>query len=182
MEKTTEDDIIKVVLIGSESTGKTNLSEFLANEFNTIFVPEFAREYIENLNSPYTYEDVEYIAHKQVTLEGEYLLKANKIIFYDTYLIITKIWFEIVYKRVPEWIDERIKKCNIDLFLLCNNDIEWIADSVRENGGEMRDNLFKIYENELIKYGFNYRIVNGKGENRIKCALNHIQEFTDQKK
>jgi len=182
MEKTIEKSIIKVVLIGSESTGKTELTEFLAKEYKTNSVPEFAREYIENLNRPYNYEDVEYIARQQVALESEYLLKAKKIIFYDTYLIITKIWFEIVYKRVPEWIDKRIKNCNIDLFLLCNNDIEWIPDSVRENGGEMRDKLFKIYEDELIKYGFNYRIVKGKGENRINCALNHIYELIDQKK
>jgi NadR type nicotinamide-nucleotide adenylyltransferase len=181
MEKTIKSDIIKVVLIGSESTGKTNLSEFLAKEFKTVFVPEFAREYIENLKRSYIYEDVEYIARKQVALESEYLEKANKILFYDTYLIITKIWFKVVYKKVPKWINERIEKSKIDLFLLCNNDIEWIPDSVRENGGEMREKLFNIYENELIKYGFNYRIVKGEGEDRKNCALNHIKELIEQR-
>jgi NadR type nicotinamide-nucleotide adenylyltransferase len=180
MEKTTDREIVKVVLIGSESTGKTELSEFLAKEFGTISVPEFAREYIEKLKRPYIYEDVEYIAQQQVLLESEYLLKANKILFYDTYLILTKIWFEIVYKKVPQWIDERIKNCNIDLFLLCNNDIEWVPDSVRENGGEMRDKLFEIYRNELIYYGFNFKIVKGKGEDRINSAITHIQELIDQ--
>ena len=105
MEKTTERSIKKVVLIGSESTGKTELSDFLAKEFKTISVPEFAREYIEKLKRPYTYDDVEYIAKQQVLLESEYFLKANRMLFYDTYLIITKIWFEIVYKKVPQWID-----------------------------------------------------------------------------
>ncbi len=181
MEKATEKDIIKVVLIGAESTGKTELSEFFAKKYNTISVPEFARKYIEKLKRQYTYEDVEFIAQQQVSLESEYILKANKILFYDTYLIITKIWFEIVYKRVPEWIDERIKNCNIDLFLLCNNDIEWVPDPVRENGGEMRDKLFEIYKNELINYGFNYRIVKGKGEDRFNGALTHIQELIDKK-
>ncbi len=182
MEKTADREIVKVVLIGSESTGKTELSEFLAKEFETISVPEFAREYIEKLKIPYTYEDVDYIAQQQVSLESEYLLNANKILFYDTYLIITKIWFEIVYKKVPEWIDERIKNCNIDLFLLCNNDIEWIPDSVRENGGEMRDKLFEIYKTELNNYGFNYRIVKGEGDDRLNCALNYIYELIDQNK
>lgn len=180
MEKTTEKDIIKVVLIGSESTGKTELSEFLAKKFNTVSVPEFAREYIEKLNRHYTFEDVEYIAQQQILLEKENLLKAKKILFYDTYLIITKVWFEIVYKKVPEWIEDKIQNCSIDLFLLCNNDIEWIPDSVRENGGEMRDKLFEIYKNELIKYGFKYRIVKGKGKDRFNNAFNHIQELIDQ--
>jgi len=180
MEKATKKNIIKVVLIGSESTGKTELSEFLAKKFNTISVPEFAREYIEKLSRPYTYDDVLHIAHQQVSLENEYLLKAKNILFYDTYLIITKVWFEIVYKKVPEWIEEKIKNSKIDLFLLCNNDIEWEPDSVRENGGEMRDKLFEIYKNELIKYGINYKIVKGKGTDRFNNAFNHIQELIDQ--
>lgn len=176
-----EKEIKRIVLIGTESTGKTELSEFLSDKYNTVSVPEYAREYIENLKRPYIYDDVEHIADKQIELENEYYQKANKILFYDTYLIITKIWFKLVFNKVPDWIDEKIKDSNIDLFLLCNNDIPWIPDPVRENGGAMREQLFEIYKEELNRLGFNYKIVRGKGDDRFNNALKHVNEFLNQK-
>ena len=181
MEERAKQRVTKIILIGPESTGKTDLSEFLSEQFNTVSVPEFSRKYIEELKRPYSYKDVEYIAQQQISLEKEYLPKANNILFYDTYLIITKIWFKIVYNKIPEWIEHKIRNCNIDFFLLCNTDIPWVPDSVRENGGEMREKLFEIYKDELIHYGFNYRIIEGKGEERFNNALIHIKEFIDQK-
>ncbi len=177
MEKRTEKNIKKVVLIGPESTGKTELAKYLANVFNSVWVPEYAREYIEKINRPYTFQDVEHIAQKQIELESEYRLKAKQWLFYDTYLIITKVWFDVVYQKVPHWVDQKIKESDIDLFLLCNTDIPWEPDPVRENGGEMREKLFAIYEKELKKYKFNYRIIHGEGEKRFKNAVNIINDF-----
>jgi len=91
MEKTTDSAIKRIVLIGPESTGKTELTQFLSREFNTVYVPEYAREYIEKLNRKYSYNDVVHIAETQVGLSKKMINKANKVLFYDTYLIITKI-------------------------------------------------------------------------------------------
>jgi len=181
MEKRAEKNIKKIVLIGAESTGKTELAEFLAKKFNTVFVPEYAREYIEKLGRKYTYEDVEYIAAKQIELEEQYLEKAQNVLFYDTYLIITKIWFKLVFHKVPHWLERQIRKCNIDLFLLCNNELPWIPDLVRENGGEMRDRLFNMYKEELTNYDLNYQIVQGKDEERFNSALYSVENFLNQK-
>ena len=93
MEKRIKEVMKRIVLIGAESTGKTELADCLSTHFKTNFVPEYARSYIEELNSSYTYQDVEHIARKQIELEDEYCKKANKVLFYDTYLIITKVWF-----------------------------------------------------------------------------------------
>lgn len=181
MEKETKMKVKKIVLIGPESTGKTDLSKKLAAEFNTCYVHEYAREYIENLNRKYTYSDIEHIAKQQIAFENKMLQKANKILFYDTYLIITKVWFQVVYKQVPDWIESKIKQSKIDLFLLCNTDLPWEADPVRENGGEMRDKLFQIYKEELERYGFNYEIVSGIGSKREHNAITIIKEFLNKK-
>ncbi|MDA3779506.1 MAG: ATP-binding protein [Bacteroidales bacterium] len=165
----------KIVLIGAESTGKTELAKFLAEYFNTSWVPEYAREYIENLMHRYTYDDVIYIARKQVELEKEYLKKTNSILFYDTFLIITKVWLEVVYGKCPDWIIDNINESKIDLFLLCNNDIPWINDSVRENGGEMRDKLFNIYRKELEYFNFNFEIISGIDNERKHNAIRIIE-------
>lgn len=179
MEKRVKRKIKRIVLIGPESTGKTELSKFLSAKFNTVFVPEYARGYISSLDRKYCYQDVEHIAQKQVELENEYIQKANNILFYDTYLIISKIWFKIVYNKIPDWIEPAITKSHIDFFLLCNTDIPWEPDPVRENGGEMREKLFEIYENELITYGFDYKILTGEGHNRFNKAINLVNEFLE---
>ena len=168
---------LKVVITGPESTGKSTLAESLANHYNTVFVPEYARNYVENLNRPYQYSDLEFIANKQVEDLAKHTPLANNILFLDTYLIITKVWFEVVYKKMPEWLDNAIRKSDIDLFLLCNTDIPWTPDGVRENGGEMREYLFHQYKKELEHYGFDYRIVGGLDEQRQKEAIVYIDDF-----
>ena len=144
MEESNKKRIKRVALIGAESTGKTDLTEFLAQQFKTVAVPEYARGYIEQLDRKYTFDDVLHIAYKQLELETIYSKKANGILFYDTYLIITKIWLKVVFNKQLDWIDKKITNSSIDLFLLCNNDIPWVSDPVRENGGEMRDKLYKM--------------------------------------
>ena len=91
------------------------------------------------------------------------------------------VWFRVVFNKIPDWIDAKIKDNNIDLFLLCNNEISWIPDSVRENGGEMRDKLFTIYQKELKHYNCNYRIVSGIGEKRTENAIKIVNEFLELK-
>jgi len=171
----------KIVLTGPESTGKSELCCFLAEKFNTICSPEYARTYIEGLNRDYTFEDVEIIARKQIELEEQMLLKAKKILFVDTSLIITKVWFDIVFNKIPKWFSEKIEDSFADFYLLCNTDVEWEKDSVRENGGKMRDVLFERYKKELEFYGANYKIITGIDETRRKNALKSVENHLLEK-
>ena len=165
-----------VVITGPESTGKTNLAGFLANQFNGIYVPEYARTYIENLGRPYTSEDVEHIARFQVDQFREVLNMNNQVVFLDTYLIITKIWFEEVFNSCPTWLGNALINSKIDLFLLCNTDIPWKPDNVRENGGMAREILFDRYKAELDMYKVNYRVISGKGTNRERVAMKAVED------
>lgn len=167
--------MMKVVVTGPESCGKTELCQQLAEHFNAQWIPEYARGYVERLSSPYTYDDVEQIALKQVELYHKAVAGERGIVIFDTFLIITKIWFKFVYKRCPEWLDNSIKELHIDLFLLCEPDLPWQADPVRENG-HIREELFKMYQEELEYYGFKYQIVKGFGEERVKLAKQHINQ------
>ena len=136
--------LIRIVITGPESTGKTLLSKQLAEHFKTDWIPEYAREYVENLDRAYTFEDVEKIAKKQIETDKQIFKKTNDLVFIDTWLIITKVWFTEVYKNVPDWIHEHIISSKIDLFLLCKPDIEWAEDPLRENKNK-RDYLFQKY-------------------------------------
>lgn len=166
----------KIVVTGPESTGKTELAKNLASYFGSAWVPEYAREYIEKRNGKYSFSDVENIAREQLNSVCMYEKKEKKILFIDTYLIIIKVWFEYVYKCIPIWLHNEILRSKIDLFLVCDTDIPWVYDPIRENGGEMRETLLNSYIEELKFYHFPYEIVRGNGKERIKNALKHIQK------
>lgn len=166
-----------VVITGAESTGKSALTEKLSIFFDAPFLPEFAREYIEKLDRQYTYADVEYIARMQVKQFYKLKQQGHKLIFTDTWLIITLIWFEEVFQDFPSWIEEEIKKAEINLFLVCDTDLPWIPDKVRENGGEKRAYLQNRYIDTIQKYNFQYEIISGinssRFDNAIACLKRH---------
>jgi NadR type nicotinamide-nucleotide adenylyltransferase len=166
-----------IVITGAESTGKTTLTEQLAHHFNSPFIPEIARGYVENLKRKYTFDDVETIAKMQIEQYNQAIHTGSSYVFLDTWLIVTKIWFEFVYKRIPDWLIPEIKKTKIDLFLLCDIDLPWIYDPVRENGGENRKILHNRYINEIENFNYNYKIVQGTDNNRFKNAVSFLTEL-----
>lgn len=166
-----------IVITGAESTGKSTLTEELAKYFHVPFVPEIAREYIENLGRPYSYEDVVNIAVKQIEQLKYFKNTEYPVIFVDTWLIITKIWFEVVFKNVPLWIDQEITSTAIDLFLVCDTDIPWVPDPVRENGGESRLFLQQKYIGEIKKLNSNCTLVSGSGKERLETAIERVKQF-----
>ena len=180
MEKSTDKhNLIRVVITGPESTGKTSLSERLSKHYNTPYIPEYAREYVTDLKRSYTLEDVIYIAEKQTELDNHYAKMANKVLFYDTYLIITKVWLDVVFNHQLPWIDKILNSNHIDMYLLCFPDIPWVPDPVRENGGEMRNVLFKRYQNELKQHNCVHHIIRGK--QRFEAAVGFIDELINKK-
>jgi NadR type nicotinamide-nucleotide adenylyltransferase len=169
--------IHKIAIIGSECTGKTTLAHQLADRFSTVWVPEYAREYIEQLDRKYTFDDVVKIAqHQEVQIHATYS-GANKFVFFDTDLIITKVWFEIVFKQVPDWIEIAIKKSGFTSYILCDNSLPWNPDNVRENGGEMRDTLFDKYKNNLDYFKLKYQVISGKGTERLENASKFLEQY-----
>jgi nicotinamide riboside kinase len=163
-----------VVVTGPESTGKTELSRYLSQKFSVPWVPELSRLYIEKLNRPYTCQDVETIARLQIDQFQSIVSQGHPLVIFDTDLIITKVWFDVVYQHCPGWVIDAIKAQKTRLHLLCNTDIPWVPDPVRENGGEMRDKLFDIYRNELESFGLPYQIISGVGSKRERMALRFL--------
>jgi nicotinamide riboside kinase len=181
MEKKSE-SLIRIVVTGPESTGKTSISDFLANHFNAVWIPEYARYYISSLRNKYDYSDIEKIARKQIEDYHNYSDTESGIVIFDTWLIITKIWFVEVFKRYPDWLNNAINTLRIDLYLICSPDIPWEPDIVRENGGDARLYLFDRYCEEILKLGCAYSIISGTGEARMQSALKAIEDFKSKEK
>jgi NadR type nicotinamide-nucleotide adenylyltransferase len=169
--------MIRIALTGPECTGKSTLTVQLAKHYNAPYFSEYARDYIGSLDREYTYEDVVHIAEVQIRQAKQEVPAGARIAFFDTYLIITKVWFNVVFGKYPGWIDEELKSGTIDLYLLCNTEIPWIADNVRENGGEMREKLYSVYEKELQDMGCRYVVVTGTDSVRLIHAIEAIERF-----
>lgn len=165
-------------LTGPESTGKTTLAVHLANHFGGVCIAEYAREYVENLGRQYGFRDVCRIAHEQIRQQNKAKNSDEKFIFFDTDLIITKVWFEYCYKKTPLFVDNYLKNSPIDCYLLCSPDIKWQNDTVRENGTKQkRQFFFKWYKREIEKTGKPFYIIKEKGDKRLKNAINSINLF-----
>lgn len=146
----------KVGIIGPESTGKSTLAKELAEQFKGTYVPEYAREYVERKGrKELTYDEVCEIAREQIKSISE-----AGFYFFDTELIVTKVWFEYAFGKVPEWLTEAIKTYPMDLYLLTYPDIPWVPDPARYNGSQaMREELFDRYEKEVKATGVPYYVI-----------------------
>ena len=170
--------MFKIAITGPESTGKSTLSEKLAHHYNTNFVPEYSRSYLENFVGQYTENDVVEIAKGQHNLILEEEKKSSKILIADTEIVVCKIWVEYVFKHSNKVIDEILKQQDFDLYLLCDIDLPWTYDPLRENPNiDDRKELFEIYRNTLEQMKVPFEIVSGDDEVRVNNAIKVIEKY-----
>jgi len=179
MEKTAK-EIIRIAIVGPECTGKSTLSEQLADHYKTRFAPELAREYIGKLQRPYTIEEIVIIAKEQMRTEDEIALQVSGILICDTNLVVTKIWAEFKYHTCPSWITENIRERKYGLHLLTNTDIPWQADPQREHPNQ-REELFELYKKELQAEKVPFKIISGKPGERLKRAIDAIDSLRNSR-
>jgi len=170
--------IKKIVVIGPESTGKSTLSEALARALNTIWVPEYARGYLESLDRPYNEDDQLQIAKGQLASEDSLLPQANKYLICDTDLYVLKVWGESKYGRCHRWILEQIAKRKYDLYLLTNIDVPWQDDPLREHPTpEARLHFYNAYHDVVVNSGTPWANISGDEQQRLDTALQAITTY-----
>jgi NadR type nicotinamide-nucleotide adenylyltransferase len=174
----------KIVIIGPESTGKSTLCKQLALHYETTWCPEFAREYLLTNGTSYEYDDLLTIAKGQLALEDEYTetLERNSLplleaggrlpLFIDTDMYVMKVWCQFVFGKVHDFILENITKRTYDLYLLCNVDLPWVKDELREYPDLVtREKLYQLYKNILQKQTVPWVDINGTYEERLEKAI-----------
>lgn len=177
----------KVVIIGPESTGKSTLCEQLAAHYNTVWVREYAREYLLTNGTDYTFENLLDIAKGQIA--GEELAvdrcalpgKGNheprttnneQLLFIDTDMYVMKVWCEFVFEKCHHWILNRIVERKYDLYLLCNVDLPWVKDELREYPDLVsRQKLYHYYKDIMVNQQVPWVEINGTYEERLKKAI-----------
>jgi NadR type nicotinamide-nucleotide adenylyltransferase len=166
----------KVAVIGPECTGKSELSEFLATYFNTAWVPEYARGYIDNLVRPYEQHDLVTIARGQLRLEDKWIKDCKDIMICDTNLYVIKVWSEFKFGTCDPEILNLIKTRKYDLYLLTNIDLPWVSDPQREHPTK-REELYKLYLNEMKNQPVPCVEIKGEREQRRQLAVDAIKKI-----
>jgi NadR type nicotinamide-nucleotide adenylyltransferase len=169
----------RVVILGPENTGKSTLATQLADYYKTVWCPEFAREYLLEHGRDYTFDDLLNIAYAQVDLEDTMETEArNGIYIIDTDMYVMKVWCEVAFNDCHTWILKQIAEHRkYDLYLLCNTDLPWVQDGLREYPDEaMRQKLFKMYQDLLINSGAPWAVISGQESQRLQAAIAVIKQ------
>ena len=190
----------KIVIIGPESTGKSTLCEKLAEHYHTLWAPEYAREYLEKNGPEYTYDDLLTIAKGQIKLEEDISNQVSGIryrisgiseqshipnliphtsnlipLFIDTDMYVMKVWAEYVFNQCHNWILNQIASRKYDLYLLCDVDLPWVEDALREYPDEkIRRKLFLFYKELMVNQSTPWHIISGNYEQRLDRAVEFI--------
>ncbi|HWB24157.1 MAG TPA: AAA family ATPase [Chitinophagaceae bacterium] len=194
---------IKIVVTGPESTGKSTLCELLARHYNTLWCPEYAREYLLKYGLTYNYDDLLEIARGQIALEDVYAERTDNetgnvytalenqvsikkpsptdspaLLFIDTDMYVMKVWCEYVYHKCHPYILEQIASRKYDLYLLCNPDLPWEPDAMREYPDEQsRLELYEIYRNLMLNQATPFIEISGSYNERLQTAIDAVDKL-----
>jgi len=180
----------KIVIIGPESTGKSSLCKELAAHYNTIWVEEYAREYLLKNGTAYSYENLLDIAKGQVAREElavdrwsltetnsseQRTTNNDQRVFIDTDMYVMKVWCEFVFEKCHHWILNRIAQRKYDLYLLCNIDLPWVKDELREYPDLVsRQKLYHHYKDILVNQNVPWVDISGNYEERLEKAIKAV--------
>ena len=174
-------NIKKIVVIGPESSGKSHLCESLSKHYQTIWCPEYAREYLLANGTDYRYEDLLTIAKGQLQLEDDLSGQIKAVekpipFFIDTDMYVMKVWNEFVFQKCHRLILDQIVHRQYDAYLLCKPDIPWVKDTLREYPDEaVRIALYHHYKDAMIHQELSWVEITGDYEQRLESAI----RFTD---
>jgi len=171
----------KIVIIGPESTGKSSLTKLLAQHYKTEYCDEFAREYLHTNGTKYSVNDLLKIAKGQLALEDQMTHKVSNtssLLFIDTDMYVMKVWSEYVFGECNFFILDSIADRTYNLYLLCDIDLPWVKDELREYPDEKpRKELFNTYKDLLINQNVPWKIISGNYEQRLTSAINAVNKL-----
>lgn len=169
--------LIRVAVVGPESTGKSSVAQRLARHFDTVCVPEYAREYCRHLNREYTLQDEMNIFYGQLALERSLLpLARNNILICDTMFLTIKVWSDHLFGHTPEEVHEALNTHHYDCYLLMDIDLPWQDDPLRDFP-DLREHFMAVWHQELQAIKANYQVISGLGDLRFANALQVVEQY-----
>jgi NadR type nicotinamide-nucleotide adenylyltransferase len=170
--------LLRAVLIGPESTGKTWLARDLVSHYNVCWSQEYARQFVESHLRPVVYSDVEAIGRGQRACEDEAIAKARNagtpLVIHDTDLLSTVIYSRHYYGDCPISIESAAVTRIANLYLLHRPDVPWMTDGHQRAEPERRGELFARFRNTLVALRANVVEIGGEWADRRRSAIEVI--------
>ncbi|SKB49219.1 nicotinamide-nucleotide adenylyltransferase, NadR type [Parapedobacter luteus] len=172
--------LVKIAVVGPESTGKSTIAEQLARAYGTICVPEYAREYCKYLNREYTLQDELNMFYGQLALERSLVpLAKKKRLICDTMILTIKVWCDHLFGYTPAVVLETLRSTHYDFYLLMDIDLPWVDDPLRDFP-HLREHFMEVWHQELQAIQANYAVISGQGEDRFANARKAVQAFLER--
>jgi NadR type nicotinamide-nucleotide adenylyltransferase len=168
--------LIKIAVVGPESTGKSTISQQLALHYDTVWVPEYARGYCEKLVAECNWEDEINMFRGQLELEKQMASQANGILICDTTFITVKIWSDHMFGRTPQEVLDKLPLHKYDFYLLMDIDLPWEEDPLRDFP-HMREHFMEVWHKELKALNATYCLISGSGEGRLQNAIEAVDSY-----
>jgi HTH-type transcriptional repressor of NAD biosynthesis genes len=166
---------IKVVILGTESTGKTTLTERLSTHFNCTSVSEAGRDIIPD-SKLFAFEELYFVASEHAQRIDKACNGQSPLIIIDTDLNITKSYASFMFNRELQ-VDAAIFNSNkADLYLYLNSDAEYIQDGTRLSLSE-RDKLDISHRTMLKKNNIAFAEITGNWEQRFEKSVGLISKL-----
>ena len=166
--------MIRVVVTGSECTGKTTLAVALAAHYGAPRVPEYARRFVRDKGSAPVYRDVDAIARGQIALEDTAAAAADRLLVQDTDLLSTVVYSRHYYGDCPGWVERALDERAADLYLLAGIDVPWVADGEQRDRGDRREEMQELFRRELIGRGLRFVEIGGSPDDRLRLAVGEL--------
>lgn len=148
----------KIAIVGTESCGKTMLTQKLAKFYNTSFVEEVGRKYCERYSNQLRLDMFNLIAMEHYLLQMKKSEESNQILFVDSDAVITQYYLDMYFDgKKSELIEEIIKLQDYDLVIFLEPDVKWVEDGFRFAGEEEtrkknNEKLKQMYTERGIKF------------------------------
>jgi NadR type nicotinamide-nucleotide adenylyltransferase len=166
--------MLRVVVTGSECTGKTTLAKALANHYDTVLVPEHARQFVQDLGRAPEVSDVDAIARGQIASEDALADAASKILIQDTDLLSTIVYSRHYYGDCPDWIEDALPERAADLYLLCDIDVPWLPDGDQRDRPDRREEMHHLFRQALLDRDLEFVDIRGSLDHRVNLAARAI--------
>lgn len=175
--------IKKIVVVGTESCGKSTLTRNLAKIYNTTYVEEYGRTFCEELggcDGIMVKEDYQRIAYGHKMEEYKAIEKANKLVFIDTEAIVTQFYSNLYNNEHQQVLDEIATLQDYHLWLFLEPDVKWVDDGLRVHGEEkVRDENNQQLKTLLNKQHIDYKVLSGDYKSRLKDAIEYIGKLLE---
>ena len=169
--------MIRVVVSGSECTGKTTLAKALAEHYDAVWIPEYARQFVLDKGSPPDSWDVGAIARGQIAIEDKLTARASRLLILDTDLLSTVVYSHHYYGDCPNWIDEALNERAADVYLLADIDVPWTPDGDQRDRGDRREEMQELFRRALIERQLDFVEIHGSRQQRLLDSVSAIDRL-----